>query len=159
MSQSVELQPGPGTLAVRIPPFEPAEPQKAAVEPPPKAVVLKIPAKNTSTSDGPRLAGIVSLGVGAVGLVAGSYFGIRAYSDAKDAEHHCSGSICDQSGLDGYSSARKAANIFNIGFAVGIIGVAAGTYLVVQSPRRNDSTQAAFWLGGSVGHVAAGGNF
>ena len=122
-------------------------------------MVLKIPAKNTSTSDGPRLAGIVSLGVGAVGLVAGSYFGIRAYSDAKDAEHHCSGSICDQSGLDGYSSARKAANIFNIGFAVGIIGVAAGTYLVVQSPRRNDSTQAAFWLGGSVGHVAAGGNF
>jgi hypothetical protein len=160
-SQSVELQPGPSTLAVRIPPFEPdiPEPAPVAAETAKPAAVAPHPPRDTSATNWPRLAGFVSLGVGGVGLAAGTYFGLHAYSVAKGAEHHCSGSICDQTGLNAYASARTAANISNVGFALGIVGIGAGTYLLISSAGESKTTQSAFWVGGAPGHVVAGGSF
>lgn len=74
----------------------------------------------------------VALGVGAAGVVVGSVTGLLAFGKASD----CPDKVCPtQSDLD---SAKSMAMVSNIGFGVGIAGLAVGTILLLT----NRSTKA-----------------
>lgn len=98
----------------------------------------------TSGSDGAtqRALGWVVGGVGVVGIGVGSAFGLRARSQQKDADAFCSGSACTQAGLDGHDDARRSARLSNIGFGVGLAGLAAGVVLVLTAPDAGASARA-----------------
>jgi hypothetical protein len=89
-------------------------------------------------SAGPTPAAWVALGVGLVATGAGAYFGLRAVSEKKDADRNCPNNACNGEGARQNDQAIKWANFATGGFAVGIVGLGLGTYLLVagsSSPR------------------------
>jgi hypothetical protein len=81
-----------------------------------------------------RTVGYSVGGVGAVGLVLGSIFGVLAFSKESDARARCPDTVCPtQDGVDRHDDARSSALISTIGFAAGAALVAAGGFLILTS--------------------------
>jgi hypothetical protein len=72
-----------------------------------------------------------AFGVGAVGIVVGSIFGVLALNTKSTLDSECpSKSGCPQSDIDALS---RNAWISNVGFAVGLVGAGVGTGLLLTS--------------------------
>ncbi|MBI2391556.1 MAG: hypothetical protein HYV09_18350 [Deltaproteobacteria bacterium] len=108
---------------VAIPALQPAP---AGSPPSPQGDVVTI------DHPGRRIAGFVSLGVGAVGLGVGTYFGVRAL-DAKSKSDDACVTGCTSVGADHSVDAVRYGNLSTASFALGFVGVAAGAYLVLTS--------------------------
>jgi tetratricopeptide (TPR) repeat protein len=137
----LDVEQGPTTITLEVPRLEEAvveSPPTAKPRPPEPARAAGEPDSSASTS---RIAGFILGGVGLAAIGVGSYFGLRAASQAKDADEHCSGSLCTQEGLDGHDASRTSALIANIGFGVGLAGLGGATFLLLTSNR--DGAQRA----------------
>jgi hypothetical protein len=89
----------------------------------------------TSGGSAQRTWGIIALGVGAVGIGAGSVFGITAMSKKRDSDAECKGTDCSAKGVALNDDAGKFADYATIGFGVGIGGALLGTILLLtESP-------------------------
>jgi hypothetical protein len=159
-SQTVELPKGPVTIKVQVPILEGAAVQTETV-PAPTEVKGVDQARLEQPSPGFnwRLVGAVSLGLGGAGVLAGSYFGARAYSQAKDADQQCVGQVCARAGLDGHAEARRSAAWANASFGMGLIALATGGYLMWFHDAKTNQRQSALWLGTGAGEIAVGGEF
>lgn len=101
-------------------------------------------------------AGILLLGVGA-------YFGLDASSKWHDArDKHCAGGTCDDEGLSLIDSARSAAWVANFAIGLGVVGVGAGSYLLLtqdggkkEGPRQGIRVLPA--VGKTGGGISVGG--
>lgn len=81
------------------------------------------------------IASIVLGGVGVVSLGVGAYFGVKAMSDADEANELCPGGDCtSQRGEDLMHDARTSATVSNIAFGVGIASLATGVVLYFVEP-------------------------
>ncbi|HEU5075893.1 MAG TPA: hypothetical protein VFU02_16985 [Polyangiaceae bacterium] len=121
-------------------------------------LVPGVPASAPAISDSePRstpVASIVLGGVGVVSLGVGAYFGVKAMSDADEANELCPGGSCtSQRGEDLMHDARTSATVSNIAFGVGIASLATGLVLYFVDP---DSEQAASGLAPFVADRGAG---
>lgn len=105
-------------------------------------------------------AGFVALGVGAVALGVGTYFGVRALSLGSESADHCPGDVCDAQGYAAYDDGRTAAMASNITVGVGLVAVVAGVVLLLTAedePAKSalspsaevSSSSVAFGLGGT----------
>jgi len=151
---TLDLEQGPVTRVVKVAPLV----DRAALTDGSSPGEDSRPATDRASSIDWRVPGYAALGLGIAGVAVGTYFGLRAYSQSKDADKSCVGSVCTQQGLDGHEAARDSATYSNLGFAVAIVGVAAGAYLLYfRSHRAPD--QAALWIRAGVGHMSAGGEF
>jgi hypothetical protein len=101
-------------------------------------------------SGGRRTLGFVVGGVGATGLVVGAVTGIMALGKKSTADDHCYSATrtCDQTGIDANDSGRTLGTVSTVGFAVGLVGLGLGTYLVLSS---HDSGKAETALTTEVG--------
>lgn len=98
--------------------------------------------------------GLTALGAGAIGVGVGSFFGLRAFSRNDESKKFCdSGQHCEPEGRDLRDQARTSATISNIGFAVGIIGLATGTVMILS----NGSSKPRTGFGVNVGPRSAAG--
>ena len=98
---------------------------------PPAAVATQAPpAPAAHHSNAPAY---VALGIGAVGVLAGSVTGALAFSKASD----CPDKVCPTQ--DKLDSAKSMATISTVTFGVGIAGIAVGTILLLT----NHSSEAA----------------
>lgn len=86
---------------------------RASAEPPPK------PAPR-----GMKTSTMVAGGVGAAGFVVGIVAGALVFKHRSDVSAHCQGTRCDATGKEAADAARPLATISNVGFAVGVVGVA-----------------------------------
>jgi tetratricopeptide (TPR) repeat protein len=81
--------------------------------------------------------GYVLLGVGAVGIGAGAFFGVQALGDKSDAEDACAdssdGRRCPASAQGAVDDAKSKALIADVSLGVGIVAAAVGGYLVLSS--------------------------
>ena len=155
-SQQFEVPAEAGTQNIEVPALEDlpvAAPPVVAPKP------AERPTPQPAPSSNKRPIGIALGAVGLVGIGVGSYFGLRAKSQADDADRFCRGSVCTEEGLAGHEDARSSAFIANILFGVGVVGIVSGTYLIVTSGPDTSTQQASVWLGAGVGQVAAGGSF
>lgn len=84
---------------------------------------------------------VFALGIGGAGLVAGTVTGILAISKKNDLE--CPSKQCPPSQHDDLDSANTMAMISNVGFGVGIVGVALGTVLLVTGGKKEAPPPAA----------------
>jgi hypothetical protein len=106
-----------------------------------------------------RYGGLSAIGVGAVGLVAGGYFGIKAIGKKGDAESFCNGADCrTQQGVDDTNSAIDAAKLSTVFVSVGAVLVAGGTamyFLAPSAPVRSTASTRwsvdAKWTGTTTG--------
>lgn len=165
-SQTVTLKEGgAGTVTLQlkaapnaVPPV--ATPAAGPVGEPP-ASSASVDSATLSKGNSLRTASYVAFGVGAVGLVAGTVFALKAKGKYSDGNDLCKEDPCqlsqadanrrDQLGKDGDSA--KTLSI--VGFVVGGVGVAAGTTLFVLSSKHDSEKPTAGvhpWIGlGSVG--------
>ena len=100
-----------------------------------------------------RTAPIVIGGIGAAGIVAGSYFGIRAIVAKGDRQDHCrADNVCDAEGIAADSRLRSSATASSVAFLAGaaFIGTAF-VWWILQKPR--SSIHAG--LGGPGGPLGA----
>ncbi len=137
------VKPAPAAASVVVPPT----PAAAA---PPVAGPPASPAAPAARSDGPpaepsphgsalRTVGYVLAGVGAAGLLVGTFFGVKAVVEKSDAECDAANQ-CEPTALD---SARTSATVSTIGFVAGGALLAGGITLVVLSPSPSRSSSAA----------------
>jgi hypothetical protein len=96
-----------------------------------------------------------ALGVGAVGVGVGVVGGLVAMGKTSTIDAHCKDVVCDHEGKTAADSARSAALVSTIGFAVGGVGIAAGIILLVTRPRAGASgARSALPLVGVDAHGA-----
>jgi serine/threonine-protein kinase len=105
------------------------------------------------TASPPQRTRLTSFVVGGIGLVAlglGTYFGIRAIDTSASIHETCPGPPTCYAGdplWQQASSFRDSsityANVADVALAVGIIGVAVGTFLFVHSSAASPQTSAA----------------
>jgi predicted benzoate:H+ symporter BenE len=77
-------------------------------------------------------------GVGLAALGVGSVFGVEALQKRRDSDALCNGNTCRaQAGVDLNADAQRFATYANVGIGVGVVGLVAGTYLVLTSGAPN----------------------
>ncbi|WP_394839752.1 tetratricopeptide repeat protein [Pendulispora rubella] len=120
---------GPSTTEIQVPALDDAS---VATAPSAEPTTPKEPSR--SPSSGKRTAGFVLGGVGIAGLAAGAIFGV-VYLGKKSDYNQCTG-FCggsEQADQDQKSSAQTMGWISTAAFGVGIVGLAAGTILILTS--------------------------
>jgi serine/threonine-protein kinase len=100
-----------------------------------------------------RVLGVVVAGVGLAGIAVGSVFGVLAGGHKSDAGPHCSGTLCDATGISDLADARTAATVSTIGFIAGGALLAGGVVLYLVAPRGPSSTGLVV-APGSAGSMA-----
>jgi hypothetical protein len=86
-----------------------------------------------------RTIGWVAMGVGAVGVGLGSFFGLKAFSDWDDRNTQCKGG-CTEGAKEAGESASSAATLSTVAFAVGVGAIGVGTVLILTSGSSDKQT-------------------
>ncbi|HWZ93161.1 MAG TPA: hypothetical protein VNW92_30085 [Polyangiaceae bacterium] len=154
LNASVELKEGEKrTLELALtstPAAAPAAPVAAApspVAPAPVAPAAPAPAEPRSAAVPESKSGVSSLayigfGIGAVGVGVGTVTGLMSLSKASTAKKFCTGNDCTPAASDDINSSKSLANVSNVGFAVGIVGLGLGVYGLLSSGHAPEATQA-----------------
>lgn len=134
-----------------------AEPDGAAASPPAAAAPSPPPVSKTvtaasppdvssaaTTSQAPVLspAGLVLIGGGVAAAGFGTYFGIRAADNWSTRNQHCEGG-CDADAVEAGRDAEQFASMANAAFALSIVSVGIGAFLVVKSVTSSSVPTAA----------------
>ena len=132
---------------------------------------VAIDSNSTKGMNGMRIGAFVALGVGVVGLGAGTVFGLQAkgkYQDANDiTDRECGAGASDCALGDAFPAWKSASDdadsaktLSLVGFIVGGVGVATGVTLFVLSSGKKEQPAAAKvepYLG--VGALGVRGSF
>jgi hypothetical protein len=94
-------------------------------------------------------------GVGAAGAIVGTISGIATLSNAATIRPLCLNEVCPPTERGALSSATTLANISDVSFVVGAVGVAAGVIGVVLRPHEL-ATKTGATLAPMVGPGGAG---
>jgi hypothetical protein len=128
-------QPAPAPVATPAAP--PTAPPPTAPPPPPPLRPNRVPA-------------FVAIGVGAAGVAVGSAFGVLALSQAKEIKQQCPSGRCPDPVLASEAGAATTkAWVSNVGFGLGLAGVATGVALLVTGfPKAQQAVKSAVGPGG-----------
>jgi serine/threonine-protein kinase len=152
---AVPIAPGPGAVGA----------DKPAAAGDASGAALNPSTGSTETrSNAQRTMGLVVGAAGVVGIGAGTFFGLRAFSKNGEAEDLCPNgpnSVCnDEKGLSLTSEARNAATAANIAFGVGLVALAGGVVLYLTAPRAGgDAASGALHARVGPGSILVGGSF
>lgn len=119
-------------------------PSETSSEAAPPTSQPSAPTDGASVSSDTPVLGYVLVGVGAVGVGLGAYFGIQALSTQSDAETACkeaSGARhCPSSASDTLDANQRNAIIADVGIGVGIVAAAVGTFLIFKSKSKDTAS-------------------
>lgn len=116
----------------------------------------------TSTWSSQKTAALAVGGVGVVGIVVGSIFGLRAKSKNDDANSNCrpdDPTRCTSTGVSLSDDAHSAATISTIAFIAGGAALVGGAVLWLTAPKEPSSTNVGVGFGvanGGLGLTAQG---
>ncbi len=131
--------------SIAVPALE-AEPETRA-EPEREAQVVPAPRPEAPSSSPLRTVGFVALGVGAVGILAGGYFGISASSNWNGAfdDGNCDSATnqCNSKGQTQTEDARSQATLANVFIGGGAVLAATGAALVIWAPSKRETPTAS----------------
>ena len=161
-----ELEKKLSRLAIAVPPEaakpelpqEPTSPPVAAVD---MTDAAETPTEGRDGMGGQRWIGIASMGLGAIGLIAGTLWSLEAKSTYdQSAMGPCTANnVCTQTGLDERSSARTMATEATVAMGVGAVALAGGAILFFAAPRRAGAVVVAPVAWSSGGSVTMSGAF
>lgn len=93
--------------------------------------------------------GYVLGGIGVAGFVTGAVAGALVLQRKGVVDEHCDDAKrCDDEGLDAASSGKTLGVITTVGLVTGVVGVGAGTYLILSAGSREDARAASVSLSG-----------
>jgi len=143
--QTVTVPPKAETKTIAVPVLE-----NAPVAPTPSASTSsgQMPGTFIEVRRSVNPAAWVAYGIGALGVGAGTYFGLRAMSDQRTADDNCPQDKCvNRTGTSANANAIKWANISTVGFGVGALGIGLGTFLLLSRGTTTiPSTAASPWI-------------
>ncbi len=121
---TLTLDPNPSRPAAIPPPEEPRE-----------INVVATPVDTGSpTSRGDSLVpAYIALGIGAVGIGAGTYFGITAINQKKDLDLECQDGSCPTGTQEDIDTMHRNANLSTLGMGIGVVGAGVGLYLLLTA--------------------------
>jgi hypothetical protein len=125
-------------------------PALVAVPAPPVAPPPPAPASTGTPGSTQRVVGVVLGSVGLAGLAAGSVFGLLAKKHLDDSNGHCTGAVCDSTGVSAVSDARSSATVSTIAFIAGGALLAGGVVVYLVAPRSGRSVGLAPGAGPSA---------
>ena len=125
----VAMRPGDAATPPLVAPTPAAAPPPA---PPPDAPPASRPA--------PVLA-YTALAIGGVGLGVGAVTGVMSLSRASDAKSQCSGNVCPSSAQGNIDASRNYAWVSDVGFGIGVVSAAVGTWLLLSRADGSSSGQ------------------
>lgn len=142
------------------PGLERMAPSNECVKPPPPACAADtqwsepakqcIPIAKNGGLGTQRILAIATGGIGVVGVGLGSAFGFAAMSKKSDAQNVCPAKCETQAGVNKWSDAKAAAQLADVFFVVGGLGLVAGTALWWTAPASSPGeqhVQVGFGLG------------
>jgi hypothetical protein len=115
-------------------PASPA-PESAAVAPQNSAP----PAESQRNSNTPAY---VIGGIGVAGIAVGSVTGILVFGKKSTVKDDCAGTTCSSAGVSAANSGKTLAIVSDIGFGVGIVGLATSAVLLLTRPKAEPAAQA-----------------
>jgi hypothetical protein len=131
------------TTKVTIPVLgeEAPPPPIAVAEAPPAAPVQhEAPPEQPSSGGGTqRTLGLLTAGVGLVGIGIGTFFGVQSMGKNSDAKQECDAAGCSPAGVTLRNDAISAGNVSTISFIAGGVLFAGGVTLYLTAPRRPDT--------------------
>ena len=100
-------------------------------------------------------------GIGVAGVALGSVTGILVFGKKSTVKDDCAGSSCSSAGVSAANSGKTLAIVSDIGFGVGIVGLAASAVLLLTRSKAESAAQAVAprWqplLAGTPGGAWAG---
>jgi hypothetical protein len=121
------------------------------------------PPDQPSTGSTQRTLGVITLGVGLVGVGVGTFFGIQSMMKSSDANQECDPRGCSPAGVTLRNDAISAGDISTISFIAGGVLFAGGVTLYLTAPRPPDTASLRGLPSVRVGlaprGVFAGGSF
>jgi hypothetical protein len=156
----ISVNPGRHRLVARANGFQPAERELNVVEAETKEVALTLspaeaagtpgatlPAATTAAAEekpGPsRTLMWVGFGVGAAGVATGAVTGVLSLSKTNQAKKLCDGSHCPSEAQGDIDSATTLANVANVAFAVGVVGLGVGVWQLLTTGGSSSETSTA----------------
>lgn len=122
-------------VTVVLPEAKPAAPSPEIAPREPVRSVIDAPAPEGKPSSQRTIALVVG-SVGVVGLGVGAVFGLMAISKNDEAEAMCTPSACgNPTAFERSRTANDFANVSNVSFAAGAIGLGVATVLYLTAPR------------------------
>jgi hypothetical protein len=148
-STKVQVRSEKSELVVDVPELEKASDSNGASSLPDVSV--------QPTGGASPILGLSLLGLGAAGVVVGSVLGLAAKSKWDEARTHCPvGNACYDDAFAPHDDATKDATISTIAFAVGGVGLAAGTIVLVTSRGRSANQATTVGVRASIDPRAPG---
>jgi hypothetical protein len=127
-----------------IEPGAPVANETPATVPPASASPAAAPPVHDEGPPATRTWGFVGLGIGTAGFLVGGVAGVLAISKKNEMEDACrrvgQELLCTSAGVDAAESGNTLATVANVGVAVGLVGVAAGAYLLLSSGSESKTT-------------------
>jgi hypothetical protein len=153
-STSVEVGADADSQTVEVPALVDADDVTAASSAPGEPPSVSEPGADAGSTQ--KTLGLVAAGVGVVGVVVGTIFGLQASSSWSDAKDHCNSYPydCGEEGKALEDDARSQATLSTIGFIVGGAGLAAGATLWFTA-----DSEAGLALGVGPTNIALKGSF
>jgi len=84
-------------------------------------------------------------GVGVAGIVVGSITGFMVLGKKSTVNSECMDHVCRQAGTNAANSGKTLGLVSDIGFGVGIAGLATSAILLLTQPKAESSAQAPRW--------------
>lgn len=159
------------TVPIDIPVLDVDNTPKAEPAPTPLPKEPPSPAQDTgtqsSTGSTQRTIGLIVGGVGVVGIVVGSVFGLKAKSKNDQSKNECSPNDpnrCSSQGVELRDQALNAAKIGTVGMIVGGVGLVGGVTLFLTAPsdKPATATRPSLRIAGGIdgsARVTLGGSF
>lgn len=91
------------------------------------------PEKSQAAGKGEKTLGWVALGIGGAGFLTSAVTGVLVLGKKSTIDDNCNGNACNADGKSAADSAKTLALISTVGFAVGVVGVGSGTYLLLSA--------------------------
>ncbi|MBX3231284.1 MAG: hypothetical protein KIT84_10105 [Labilithrix sp.] len=144
------------TPSVEIPPLEDAPEEKTDG---PK--VIEPPKEQGRGWSGQKTLGVVVASAGVIGLGVGGFFGLRTSSQWKEAQTHCNGNECDQTGVNLAAQAKSSGNIATIASIAGGALLIGGAVLFFTASDGGSSAKShgPVRVGIGPGSLVLGGTF
>jgi hypothetical protein len=142
---NVRIATGPTSLAVPVPILEIASETEAPPSSHDVAPVTEDAKAPRQGLGGQRWIGIASMGLGAVGLIAGTFWSLQAKANYDQSTTGPCGAngTCTQTGLDERSSAHTMATEATVAMGIGAVAIATGAIVFFTAPQRASSVAVA----------------
>jgi hypothetical protein len=131
--RALEVEPGP------------VEASKASV-PAPKGATSELSPPRERRSP---VLGYVVGGIGVAGLVTGAVAGALVLQRKSVVDERCVNKLCDDEGLAAAESGKTFGIVTTVGFVTGVVGVGAGTYLILSAGSSGEPRAGSLALRGT----------